>query len=149
MRATGIDLPDAPLAQGRALLEGALERLRSSVAGDPRIVVFGCAELPPIADAHTATIPLVCAGQLPPALVEYALRAGADGVMVTGCREGDCEFRFGNRWAEARIAGTREPHLRATVPPRRVHLAWIGRDRESALRSEVERFRKSLIEEFE
>lgn len=147
MRATGIDLPDAPLAQERALLEGALARLRHSVAGHPRIVVFGCAELPPIADPHTATIPLVCAGQLPPALVEYTLRAGAHGVMVTGCREGDCEFRFGNRWTEARIAGTREPHLRATVQPRRVRLAWIGRGRASALRAEVDRFRKSLIEE--
>lgn len=147
VRAAGIDLPGAPLAQVRAFLEAALARLRDSAARDPRIVVFGCAELPPIGDAYTAAIPLVCAGQLPPALVEYALRAGADGVMVTGCRESDCEFRFGNRWAEARIAGTREPHLRATVPPRRVRLAWIGRGREQALRFEVDRFRKSLIEE--
>lgn len=30
---------------------------------------------------------LICAGMLPPSFVEYALRGGADGVMVVGCRE--------------------------------------------------------------
>jgi coenzyme F420-reducing hydrogenase delta subunit len=128
-------------------VESALARLRS--ADHPRIVLFGCAadEVEAVADAHTAAVPLVCAGQLPPALVEYALRAGADGVMVTGCREGDCEFRLGNRWTDARIAGVREPRLRASVSPQRVRLAWIGRGRLRALRCELREFRQSLTED--
>jgi len=145
-RTAAIDLPQAPLAQVRTALEDTLAQWRAAAAPTPRIVVFGCAPLPAFADAHTAMIPLVCAGQLPPALVEYAVRAGADGVMVTGCRDGDCDFRFGNRWVDARIAGTREPHLRDTVQPHRVRHAWIGRGAERALRLEVDRFRKSLIE---
>jgi len=147
-RGAGIDLPHAPLAQLRAEVETALLRLRNAPAGDPRVVVFGCAsdELRAIADARTAAVALVCAGQLPPALVEYSLRAGADGVMVAGCREGDCEFRFGDRWVDARVAGTREPRLRATVSQSRVRLAWIGRGRERALRSELRDFRQFLRE---
>jgi coenzyme F420-reducing hydrogenase delta subunit/ferredoxin len=147
VRDAGIDLPQAPLAKLRAEVETALVRLRA--AAHPRIVVFGCAsaQLRALADACTATIPLVCAGQLPPPLVEYALRAGADGVLVTGCREGDCDFRLGNRWTDARVAGVREPRLRVTVSPRRVRLAWIGRGSERALRTELRQFRESLMEE--
>ena len=51
-------------------------------------------------------------GQLPPAFVEYALRNGADGVVVTGCHEGDCAYRLGGAWTDQRLAGEREPHLR-------------------------------------
>ena len=66
-------------------------------------------DLSRIADARTATLSLACAAQLPPSFIDYALRAGADGVLITGCRDGDCTYRLGNRWAEARMAGTREP----------------------------------------
>jgi hypothetical protein len=59
---------------------------------------------------------LMCTGLLPPSFVEYALRSGADGVLVTGCREGSCAYRFGTRWTEERLTRQREPHLRPTVP---------------------------------
>lgn len=146
---TGIDLPHAPLAQLRARLDAALTGLRST----PRIVVFGCPaedggpELGEIADARTAAVTLVCAGQLPPALVEHALRAGADGVLVTGCAEGGCAYRFGNRWTQARMAGTRDPRLRAAVPRERVRVAWTGRGRERELYAELAAFRQSLATE--
>ncbi|MFO1398758.1 MAG: hydrogenase iron-sulfur subunit [Burkholderiales bacterium] len=146
-RVPGIDVPHAPLAQVRAALNAALARWRDVAGGEPRIVVFGCADLPAIGDAHTAAIPLACAGQLPPVLVEHALGGGADGVLVTGCREGDCDFRVGNRWTDARIAAAREPYLPATVQRERVRVAWIGDGRERALRAEVAQLRRSLLEE--
>ena len=66
--------------------------------------------------ADVIALDLVCAGQLPPSFVDYALRAGAAGVVVSGCREGDCAFRLGQRWTEERLLGIREPRLRAGVP---------------------------------
>ncbi|MEP7180765.1 MAG: hydrogenase iron-sulfur subunit [Betaproteobacteria bacterium] len=150
---TGIDMPQLPIDALRATLEAALARIAGDAADvptAPRIVVFGCppqrasADLAAIADARTAAVSLLCAAQLPPSFVEYALRAGADGVLVAGCRDGDCTFRLGNRWTDERLAGAREPHLRSAVPPERVRIAWVGRDDSGALAAALDAFRADL-----
>src|SRR5690606_30394218 len=96
---TGIDMPQLPVGALRRELEQRLAQLTAS----PRIVIFGCSCAVPVADLEdsaTAAMPLLCAGMLPPSFVEYALRSGADGVLVTGCREGSCAYRLGTRWTE-------------------------------------------------
>jgi coenzyme F420-reducing hydrogenase delta subunit len=81
---------------------------------------------------------------LPPSFVEYALRDGAAGVLVSACRAGGCEFRLGQRWTEARLAGIREPHLRRSVSRERVATASADPGEESALRAAVNEFRTRL-----
>ncbi len=149
--ATGIDLPQASIHTLRADLDVALARFGATTAGgSPRIIVFGCVpdqggpDIGNLADATTATLSLVCAAQLPPSFIEYALRAGADGVLVTGCRDGDCAFRLGNRWTEERIAGARAPRLRALVPAARVRVVWAGSDGRTALAGALASFRADL-----
>ena len=80
----------------------------------------------------------------PPSFVEYALRSGIDGVLVSGCRDGDCAYRLGTRWVEARVRGHREPHLRPNVPRQRVCIAWCGRSDGDALRQSLVHFRERL-----
>ncbi|HEX6137087.1 MAG TPA: hydrogenase iron-sulfur subunit [Casimicrobiaceae bacterium] len=141
--ATGIDLPQRPIGG----LRDELERTLAALRGTPRIVVFGCdcaADVAAVPARDTATLSLPCTAMLPPSFVEYALRSGADGVLVTGCRDGDCAYRLGNRWTEERMRAEREPHLRATVPPERVRIAWCGRFDAAALHRELERFRCAL-----
>lgn len=144
-------MPQAPVHALRAELESALAMLVARPAdGAPRLVVFGCvassggADLRRVADARTATLSMLCAAQLPPSFVEYALRGGADGVLVTGCRDGDCSYRLGNRWLEERLAALREPHLRAVVPRERLRVAWTGRDDQAELRAALEAFARDL-----
>jgi quinol-cytochrome oxidoreductase complex cytochrome b subunit/coenzyme F420-reducing hydrogenase delta subunit len=150
---TGIDLPHAPLERIRANLDGALSHLRHAPDGAARIVVFGCpthaggADLAALTDDRTATVALACAGQLPPSFVEHALKRGAHGVLVTGCREGDCDFRFGNGVAAGRLAGARLPRLRAGLAPARVRTLWAGRGNEAALRRALAHFRSDLLKE--
>jgi coenzyme F420-reducing hydrogenase delta subunit len=81
---------------------------------------------------------------LPPSFVDYALRDGADGVLVTGCATGDCEYRFGTQWTAERIAGAREPHLRASVPKERLRVHWAAAEDLADLGRELSRFRVSL-----
>jgi coenzyme F420-reducing hydrogenase delta subunit len=84
---------------------------------------------------------------LPPSFIEYAMRGGAAGVLVTGCREGGWAFRLGNLWTEERLAGTREPHFRGSrtgVSPR---VAWAGRGEETRLASALDEFRRALAAE--
>jgi coenzyme F420-reducing hydrogenase delta subunit len=44
-------------------------------------------------------IRLPCTGRLEVIHLLKAIEAGADGVMVVGCLEGDCSFMTGNLWA--------------------------------------------------
>ena len=140
---TGIDLPDRSVHALRAKLEGALARLD----GDSRIVVFGCeqaVDVRMLADTTTAGIALPCAGMLPPSFVDYALRNGAQGVFITGCAEGNCNFRLGNRWLTERIEGKREPQLRQAVERERLVVAWYARHEEAGLREALAGFRKKI-----
>jgi hypothetical protein len=85
-----------------------------------------------LAGDDVLVLQLLCAGQLPPSFVEYALRDGAAGVLVASCSDtGGCAFRLGARWTAERLAGAREPHLRASVP-RRTRDARAGRPRRGA-----------------
>ena len=140
---SGIDMPQAPMRALRQKLEHAI----SALSGNVKIVVFGCdcaADAAALARSDTAVLSLLCTGMLSPSFVEYALRTGAEGVLVTGCRDGDCQYRLGNRWTEERFAATREPHLRARVPRERVRVVWAGPIDGKRLPAELERFRRAL-----
>ena len=141
--ATGIDLPDASIQASRARLETELARL----AGEEPIVIFGCdagARVRELADPATATISLRCIALLPPSFVEYALRSGAQGVLIAGCREGECLYRLGPELGAQRIAGEREPHLRASVTRERVRWGGFGAGDEEQARAALETLRRDL-----
>lgn len=122
--ASGIELPFAPIAA----LHAALDAHLAGSPGEP--VVFGCARA-----AQPGAIALECAAMLPPAFVQYALRGGAHGVVLATCREGDCEYRLGDRWTRERIAGDRAPRLRATVTREAVSVVPCGTDRRALARA--------------
>jgi coenzyme F420-reducing hydrogenase delta subunit/ferredoxin len=140
---TGIDMPAQPVGA----LREEMERKIAALAGPVKIAVFGCtcaAETARLESADTAVLNLMCAGLLPPSFAEYALRGGADGVLVTGCREGSCAYRLGTRWTEERLASQREPHLRATVPAEHLRIVWADSHEMSRLKAALEDFRHSL-----
>jgi coenzyme F420-reducing hydrogenase delta subunit len=122
------------------------ESLASTTAAHP-IVVFGCdhgADVTRVKADGVRTFSLLCTGQLPPSFVEYALRDGAAGVVVAACRDGGCEFRFGERWTAERLRGEREPHLRASVDAERIELVFAGRNDEVLIQQAVDRLRSLM-----
>jgi coenzyme F420-reducing hydrogenase delta subunit/Pyruvate/2-oxoacid:ferredoxin oxidoreductase delta subunit len=129
---TGIDMPQMPLNG----LREQMERQLAALEGEARIVVFGCergASAAALDSADVTSLSLICTGMLPPSFIEYALRGGAAGVLVTGCREGGCEFRLGAQWTQQRLLGEREPRLRASVPRERIEVLWADAGDEPAL----------------
>ncbi|HZP87620.1 MAG TPA: hydrogenase iron-sulfur subunit [Burkholderiales bacterium] len=97
--------------------------------------------------AHdTAFVPLLCAGQLPPSFVQYALRRGVDGVVIAACPEGGCEFRLGERWTAERLRGEREPRLRRSVPAHAWRVVHARAGEGERLQREVEALRAALQE---
>ena len=114
-----------------------------------KIVVFGCqhgTDVGRVASADVLQLPLTCIAQMPPPLIEYALRDGASGVVVSGCTEVGCVFRLGQRWTAQRLRGTREPHLRTSVHGERVELVWADAGDETDLRSAVSTLRRRLAD---
>jgi coenzyme F420-reducing hydrogenase delta subunit/ferredoxin len=141
---TGIDMPSAPIGRLRQQLQ---QRLAAMDAAAPRFVVFGCdcgAPAAALAAPDSAVFSLICTGQLPPSFVEYALRDGADGVLVAVCQGSGCEFRLGQRWTAERLSGAREPHLRPGVPRERVVLAPADAGQSHRLQAAMQRLRQQI-----
>ncbi len=116
---TGIDMPQLPVDEMRKRTISALD----SMEGDVKIIIFGCQhgfDVTKLGSNNTVGVTLFCSGMLPPSFIEYALRKGAEGVIIAGCRHADCYFRFGNRWMEKRIKGERPPVLRSKVDRKRI-----------------------------
>lgn len=81
-------------------------------------------------DVHVVKFP--CSGMIQPLMIEAALKAGAEGVIVCGCQIGDCFYREGNKMIRERLLGERPPGLKKTVDRRRVMALWLSRRQKSA-----------------
>ena len=142
---TGIDMPQLPVDRMRQQVRDAVDKL----TGDLKIIIFGCEhgiDVERLNGDDTLGIKLICSGMLPPTLVEYALKQGADGVMVTGCRQNDCYYRFGNRWTRMRFAGDRKPSLRARAERDRILIHGAAEPDAPAIKRDLVAFRERLRE---
>jgi len=119
----GIDLPDNSAASIREDIVAA-----GANKTPPHIIVFACrddGQLKDMEDAGISCVKVKCMGQLPPSYVDFTLSRGhADGVLLLGCQDGNCSYRFGAEWTEQRIARQRDPMLRHRVDLERVALGW-------------------------
>src|SRR3990172_2335539 len=115
-----MDLPNRTEAQ----IRGEIFRMLSpgTHAGhEPRIVAFLCeqsVDLGEMAERETGglrgmpdvkVILLPCAGMIQPSMIKYSFKSGAAGVFIYGCQTGDCHYREGNKWLQARLRGERQP----------------------------------------
>lgn len=116
---TGIDMPNNPINDIRDEVDSAIAKLK----GDNKIIVMGCEnalDFSSLEAENMHVVSLFCIGMMPATLVEYALAHGADGVFISGCRTGDCFFRYGNVWMDERFAGDRQPVMRKRADRSRI-----------------------------
>lgn len=85
-------------------------------------------------------VKLPCSGMVQPLMIEGAFKAGASGVIVTGCQIGDCYYREGNRMIRERLLGERTPGLKKTVERRRVLALWLSRLQRGKFETEAKEF---------
>lgn len=140
----GIDLGWLPLAEVRSRTRKTAEAL----TGDRRVLIFGCDHsnrVNKMASDSIGAVSLPCTGMLPPSFIDFVLsRNLADGVVVTGCRDGECNYRLGPRWTEQRLNGERDPRLRERVPRERILRVWTAPTDWRALEREVREFQARL-----
>ncbi len=82
-------------------------------------------------------IRVMCAGRVDPSFVLEALESGADGVLVAGCRLGECHYIFANYNAKHRMEALKEVLADVGIDPGRLNVEWISA-------SEGERFASSI-----
>lgn len=103
----------------------------------PRIVAFACnwcsyagADLAGVSRIQypptTRVIRVMCSGRVSPMFILEALRAGADGVLVTGCHLGDCHYISGNERALQNVEMARSLIELLGIEPERLRLEWIS-----------------------
>jgi coenzyme F420-reducing hydrogenase delta subunit/quinol-cytochrome oxidoreductase complex cytochrome b subunit len=141
---SGIDMPQLTADEMRATTKEAISSLR----GDTKILVFGCEHglnVNRLDSNDTKGISLICSGMLPPTLVEYALKKGADGVMVVGCRHNDCYFRFGNQWTKMRFDRQRKPSIRGRADRNRIRINGGAETDKKEIEKDLNAFRAELI----
>ncbi|MBL1143087.1 MAG: hydrogenase iron-sulfur subunit [Proteobacteria bacterium] len=140
----GIELPEDKIAELREKTIAASEKL----TGDDRVLVYGCGKsLNPaeITNEEVGVVTMPCIGMLPPSFIDFVLsKKLADGVFLTGCRDGDCSYRLGIKWTDARLASERDPHIRKRVNQDRIGKYWAGLTRSKQFFNELTAFRQRL-----
>jgi ferredoxin/coenzyme F420-reducing hydrogenase delta subunit len=139
----GIELPELPAAA----LRDAIVAVAAGLGPGPRVLAFRCDHGAPLprADATLGIVRVPCVGMLPPSFLDFALARGhAEGVLLAGCRAGECHFRLGDRYSEQRIAGQRDPPLRRRVARDRIALSWRGATERAARLADLAGFRAAL-----
>ncbi|MGI9305492.1 MAG: hydrogenase iron-sulfur subunit [Gammaproteobacteria bacterium] len=140
----GIEQPGLTTQNLRERCISAVEQL----SGPERVLVVGCshgAQLQGLTTGSVGVVELPCVGMLPPAFIDFLItRDHVDGIMLTGCREGDCHFRHGIRWTRQRIERQRDPYLRERVPRERLASCFPGVDRPGSLADAIVQFREQL-----
>jgi len=152
----GIGIPSFDSIEQRRRIEGWLADARAQ--GEPQHMGFICAESAGAGldvDPTTglcAELPgyrllrVPCAGWVHPLMVERALRHGAAGVLIVTCGPGECLYREGALWTQQRMAGEREPSLRAEkVAAEQVVLLGLDRTRKAELIERAAALRASQI----
>ncbi len=116
----------------------------------PNIVIFRCNWCSPAGaeramaskmkdNFHPRLIKTSCTGRIEPTFVFDAFAKGADGVMIAGCRPGDCHYVTGNYKAGRNVLLLKRTLSQLGIEPERVKAEWLAT-------SEVSRFLSSLNE---
>ncbi|MFC1664216.1 hydrogenase iron-sulfur subunit [Pseudomonadota bacterium] len=140
---TGIDMPQFTVDELRNRTDAAI----SGLSAGTKIVVYGCEntfDVSALETQNAAVVKVFCVGMLPSTLIEYALKNGADGIFVTGCRTGDCYYRHGNIWLDKRFEGERKPRLRARADRRRIAVSRGAETDGTKIQKALEEFRETI-----
>ena len=71
-------------------------------------------------------IRVMCSGMVDPIYILRAFEGGADGVLVAGCKPGECHYISGNLRAEERIARLKNVVHILGLEEERLKLKWIS-----------------------
>ncbi|MFH1327817.1 MAG: hydrogenase iron-sulfur subunit, partial [Candidatus Bathyarchaeota archaeon] len=96
--------------------------------------------------SNVRIIRIMCSCRSDPKHVVRALRKGADGVLVIGCRLGECHYKDGNYLAKTRMEVLKEVLAEQGIDERRVRVNWLSASEYDVLGDTVRNFVKEIKE---
>jgi len=75
---------------------------------------------------NARNIRVMCSARVDPSFILEALRRGADGVLIAGCRLGECHYRDGNDQALQRVNVLKGILEKIGLDPGRVKIVWCA-----------------------
>ena len=87
---------------------------------------------------------VMCSGSVDPVYVLRALLEGADGVMIAGCKPGDCHYMSGNYKARRRATILRTVMRTLRLDEDRVWVRWISASEGAKLAETVNAFAQEV-----
>ncbi len=138
-------------------IEAMIDALTEEKNADPLILVFACwfcgygaADLAGTTkiqyEPNVRVIRVLCTGRIDPEWVLRAIEKGIDGVLIVGCRMGECHFKYGNYKARDRVEAIREVLKMAGIEPERVHCVWHSAGEAEGFARDVNEFVEKIRE---
>ncbi len=135
----------------------AIDALTEEKTSDPLILVFAChfcsygaADLAGTTkiqyDPNVRIVRTLCSGRVDPEWILRALKKGIDGVIVSGCRLGECHFKVGNYHADERVKTLKEALKEAGINPERVATIWHSAGEASGIAEDFNEFVEKIRE---
>jgi heterodisulfide reductase subunit A len=121
--------------------------------GDPRMVVFICdwclraAADEKILESYPENVRIIhipCSGRIDPEIALRALNSGIDGVMICGCKPGECHFKRGNLVNACKIGTLDLMFDDMGLGEKRVNFVQIGTLERGRVRKEVDSMLEKL-----
>ncbi len=91
-------------------------------------------------EPNVRVIRTLCSGRIDPEWVLYAIKKGIDGVIVSGCRIGECHFKYGNYKAQDRIEAVRRALHSVGINPERVAASWHSAGEAAEIVTDISEF---------
>jgi coenzyme F420-reducing hydrogenase delta subunit len=124
-----------------------------SIKCDPSLVTFVCdwclradADLE-ILESYPPNVRVVhipCSGRIDPEMALLALRSGIDGVLVCGCKPGECHYQRGTLVSDCKLSVLDRMFEEMGINQDRVHLAQIGTTDRGRIRMEIDSMLETL-----
>ncbi|MFN3383712.1 MAG: CoB-CoM heterodisulfide reductase HdrA2 [Archaeoglobaceae archaeon] len=132
-------------------IEAMIDALTEEKNAEPLILVFACwycaygaldlaGTLKAQYEPNIRTIRVLCTGRIDPAWILRALKNGVDGVVVAGCRLGECHFRYGNYKAKDRLEMLKIALKTFGVDAERVECIWHSSGEGEAMAEDLNKF---------
>lgn len=149
-----INLPDMTEADVKENIRKASMSAKAGSVKGVSTVVFLCAKsvnlesdiegnrIKGFDNAVAVTLP--CIGMLQPSMLSIPFEEGIDGVFVSACSPGDCQYRTGDIWFGQRLTGLRPPIVKKSIDRARVKAVYLSSVEKAGFRQGLADFLSSL-----
>ena len=118
---------------------------------EPKVVCFSCkfswgylTDEDKLASKIDNWVPLICTGKIDATDILDAFSAGADGILILGCPEGDCHYQDGNYEAKKRVYLVRRLLESVGIEKERIRIELSTDPEGDGIRRLVEEMRRDL-----